>query len=599
MPRLNTTPLGMNMRRPKRVLALAFSGLLLAACSHKDKDAPLAFAPADTPYVIANLDVLDDSTRKAILAQVDAEMPAQVAQMKAQADQLAEKDPDMAKYLRTVASEFDGKTAEQIVQETGLNPKGYMALYGLGLSPVLRMELADANAFQQFVAKLQSDYGKKFETATLGTQSYQRYVAPTSHLQFIIAVVGKHAVLAMLPQDAAQPLLRQALGLDRPTKSVQDTDRLADLAKSKGYAKWAVGEIDVTRLLPLLIGGQDPLAQSLQKIRAENESAKTGEPVANLMQVSPSCQGEADRMAARVPKMSMGYTTLDEKHRDMRFDVSLANDIVSAFSGLKVELPGLGSDPTAPFEMSLALPIQQIRTFWSAQAQAVANKPFTCPMLDNLNETFSSLGDAMQKAAVPPIGDMLGLHIALDSYTPNPGGGMPKAAGRLVIGTNNPAGLLAMAQVTSPMLSGVKLTGDGKPATLPAQLTNALGESGWAAMGSKSIGIAVGTNEDSKLADTIKQQGGDAGELMRMRLDGDMYANWISLLQQRAENAAAMAATMNPDDGKPQNDEKTAIANTKAQFEAMKSEAARIKAIGMRVQMQDQGLVITTHTEMK
>ena len=587
------------MRRPKRVLALAFSGLLLAACSHKDKDAPLAFAPADTPYVIANLDVLDDSTRKAILAQVDAEMPAQVAQMKSQADQLAEKDADMAKYLRTVAGEFDGKTAEQVFQETGLNPKGYMALYGLGLSPVLRMELSDANAFQQFVTKLQNDYGKKFDTATLGTQSYQRYVTPTSHVQFIIAVVGKHAVLAMLPQDAAQPLLRQALGLDRPAKSIQDTDRLTDLAKSKGYAKWAVGEIDLTRLLPLFVSGQDPLAQSLQKMRAENESAKTGEPVTNLMQVAPSCAGEADRIAARVPKMSMGYTTLDEKHRDMRFDVTLANDIVTAFNGLKVELPGLGSDPSAPFEMSLALPMQQVRAFWGAQAQAVADKPFTCPMLDNLNETFSSLGDAVQKAAVPPIGDLLGMHVAIDSYAPNPGGGMPKFSGRVVIGTNNPAGLLAMAQVTSPMLNGVKPTSDGKPVALPAQLTNALGESGWAAMANKSIGIAVGTDEDGKLSDTIKQQGGDAGELMRMRLDGDMYANWISLLQQRAENAAAMAATMNPDDSNPQNDEKTAIANTKAQFEAMKSEAARIKAIGMRVQMQDQGLVITTHTEMK
>jgi hypothetical protein len=599
----------MNMRRPKRVLALAFSGLLLAACSHKDKDAPLAFAPADTPYVIGNLDVLDDSTRKAILAQVDAEMPAQVAQMKAQADQLADKDPDMAKYLRTVAGEFQGKTAEQLIQETGLNAKGYMALYGLGLSPVLRMELADANAFQQFVAKLQNDYGKKFEVATLGTQSYQRYVTPTSHLQFIIAVVGKHAVLALLPQDASQPLLRQALGLDRPAKSVQDTDRLADLAKTKGYAKWAVGEIDLTRLLPLFVGGKDPLAQSLQKMRAENESAKTGEPVTNLVQVAPSCQGEADRMAARVPKLSMGYTTLDEKHRDMRFDVTLASDIVSAFSGLKVELPGLGTDPTAPFEMSLALPMQQIRTFWSAQAQAVADKPFTCPMLDNLNETFSSLGDAMQKAAVPPIGDLLGLHIAVDGYTPNPGGGMPKVSGSLVIGTNNPAGLLAMAQVTSPMLNGVKPTPDGKPVALPAQLTNALGESGWAAMGGKSIGLAVGANEDSKLADVVKQPGGDAGELMRVHLDGDMYANWISLLEQRAENAAAMAATLNPNDGNPQDDEKAAdkaavdekaaLASTKAQFEAMKSEAARIKAIGMRVQMQDQGLVITTHTEMK
>ncbi|HUB91210.1 MAG TPA: hypothetical protein VMA74_15910, partial [Dyella sp.] len=155
------------MRRTKRVLALAFSGLLLAACSHKDKDAPLAFVPADTPYVMANLDVLDDATRQAILAQVDAEMPAQVQQLKTQADQLADKDPDMAKYLRTVATEFDGKTAEQVIQETGVNPKGYMALYGLGLSPVLRMELSDAKAFDGFVSKIQNDYGKKFETVTL------------------------------------------------------------------------------------------------------------------------------------------------------------------------------------------------------------------------------------------------------------------------------------------------------------------------------------------------------------------------------------------------------------------------------------------------
>lgn len=587
------------MRRTKRVLALAFSGLLLAACSHKDKDAPLAFVPADTPYVLANLDVLDDETRQAILTQVDAELPAQVVQMKTQADQLAEKDPDMAKYLRTLATEFDGKTAEQVIQETGVNPKGYMALYGQGLSPVLRVELADTKAFDSFVAKIQNDYGKKLDVVTLGTQTYQRYVAPVSHLQFIIAVVGKQAVLALLPEDAGQPLLRQALGLDRPAKSVQDTDRLADLAKSKGYAKWAVGQMDLTRLLPLLIGGQDPLAQALQKMRAENESAKTGEPVANIMQLPPSCQSEASRIAARVPQMSMGYTTLDEKHRDMRFDVTLANDIVSAFNHLKVELPGLGSDPSAPFELSLALPMQQLRTFWSAQAQAVADKPFTCPMLDNLNDTFSSLGDATQKAAVPPIGDLLGLHVALDSYTPNPNGGMPKVAGRVVIGTNNPAGLLAMAQMTSPMLNGLKLTGDNKPVALPTQLTNALSESGWAAMGGKSLGVAVGTGEDGKLADIMQQPGGDAGELMRTHLDGDMYANWINLLEQRAETSAAMSSALNPDDSNAQNDPKAALASTKAQFEAMKSEAARIKAIGMQVRMEDQGLVITTHTELK
>ena len=594
------------MRMTKRVVALALTGLLLAACSHKDKDAPLAFVPADTPYVLANLDVLDDDTRQAILTQIDAEMPAQVAQMKAQADQLTATDPDMAKYLRTVAGEFDGKTAEQLIQDTGIDPKGYAAFYGVGLSPVLRMQLVNVQAFGNFVAKLQNDYGKKFDSVTLASQSYQRYVAPASHLQFIIAVAGKQAVLAMLPDNASESLLRQALGLDRPSKSLQDADTLTDLAKAKGYAKWAVGEVDLTRLLPLATSGQDPLSQALLKTRAESESAKTGEPVTNLMQVPASCQTDAARIASRVPSISLGYTTLDEKHRDVRFDVSLANDIVSAFSGLKVELPGLGSDPTSAFELSVALPMAQLRSFWGAQADAVAAKPFTCPVLENLNETFSSLGDSVQKAAVPPIGDLLGLHVALDGYTPNPDGGMPKFSGRVAIGTNNPAGLLAMAQVTSPLIAGLKLTSDGKPVPLPAQVANALGEPGWAAMGAKSVGVAIGKDEDGKLADLMNQPGGDAGELMRIHLDGDMYSNWIHLLQQRAENAANMAAAMSPDDSDSQDAQKdaqknaaAALANTKAQFTAMESEAAHIKAIGANVRMDDQGLVITTHTELK
>ena len=82
------------MRSTTRYLAIGLASIMLAACSHKDKDAPLAFVPADTPYVVANLDVLSDSTRTALLAQTDAQLPSQLAQMDSLADRLAAKDPD-------------------------------------------------------------------------------------------------------------------------------------------------------------------------------------------------------------------------------------------------------------------------------------------------------------------------------------------------------------------------------------------------------------------------------------------------------------------------------------------------------------------------
>jgi hypothetical protein len=184
--------------------------------------------------------------------------------------------------------------------------------------------------------------------------------------------------------------------------------------------------------------------------------------VANQLQTSPSCAPEAARIAARVPAVSFGYTQLDTGHQNVRFDIALADDISKAFSGLKVELPGLGSAGTAPFDVSIALPIAQLRTFWSAQADAVTAKPFTCPALTDLNDGFAKLGPAMQKAAIPPFGDMLGLRIVLDTLVPaKDGTGMPTFTGRVVLGSNNPTGLLAMGQMMVPALAQLKLTPDG------------------------------------------------------------------------------------------------------------------------------------------
>ncbi|MGN2246511.1 hypothetical protein ACFWZ3_07460 [Frateuria sp. GZRR35] len=591
------------MRSTKRTLALALAGLLLAACGHKDKDAPLAFVPADTPYVVANLDVLDDDTRAALLAQADAQMPAEVTQLRAAADEMAQKDPDTANLLRAFAKELDGKTVESFAQGAGLDLKGYSALYGLGLAPVLRFQLGDTDAFGAFVGRLETAYGKKLDVANLDKQSYRRHVSAATGTQLILAVVGKQAVAAILPADASQPLLRQALGLDRPAQNLQDDGRLAKLAKTKGYEKWAVGELDLTRALPLAASGKDPLFNALLKARAQAESAKTGEPVANQLQIPPSCQADATRIASRVPELSFGYTRLEAKHQDMRWDVSLASDISQAFSGLKVDLPGLGAtQTTSPFEFFLGLPVAQVRAFWSAQADAVAAKPFTCPALTDLNDTFAKLGQNMQKAAIPPFGDLLGLGLSLDSFTPGQANAMPQFTGRLVLGTSNPAGLLAMGQMMTPALAQLKLTADGKPVALPPTLANMFGQPAWLAMGPKSLGLGIGAGEDGKLADALKAPVGNAGQMLRMHLSGQMYLDWVTLMQQKADSLASAAAALAKDDAvsaEDQADKTAAEARTKAQFDAMRAQAARIESIDADARVDDHGLTITSQTTLK
>jgi hypothetical protein len=602
-----TTPSGIIMRSTTRYFALGFAGVLLAACGHKDKDAPLAFVPADTPYVVANLDVLDDDTRKAMLAQADAQLPSQLAQINAAADQLAKKDADAARLLHALSAEFNGKTVESFSQNAGLDLKGYSAIYGLGLSPVLRFQLSDPAAFEGFIGRLETAYGKKLDVAKIGDQSYRKYVSAASGTQVILATVGKQVVASLLPADAPESLLRQALGLDRPEKSLQDDGRLETLAKAKNYQKWVVGDLDLTRALPLAFGGNDPLIAALRKAHAQTESAKTGEPVANQLQTPPSCAAEAGRIAARVPTVSFGYTKLDAKHQDGRFDVALADDISKAFSGLKVELPGLGSAGTAPLDVSIALPIAQLRTFWSAQADAVAAKPFTCPALTDLNDGFAKLGPATQKAAIPPFGDMLGLRIALDTLASAPGSTLPTFSGRVVLATNNPTGLLAMGQMMVPALAQLKISNDGKPLALPQDMTAMLGQPAWVAMGDKALALGVGAGEDAKIGDTLKAATGDAGRMSRMHLNGTMYLSWLQLMEQKVDSLAAASAAMTKSDepsldGDNADDASQAAANaarSKAQFAAMKAQAERVDSIDAEMHVDDSGMVITSQTVLK
>ncbi|MET0504009.1 MAG: hypothetical protein ABWZ85_01640 [Luteibacter sp.] len=582
------------MRPTKRLLALGVASVLLAACGHKDKDAPLAFVPADTPYVVASLDKLDDDAYEAMLAQANSELPGQIGQMKAFAQDLDSKgNADGARLVKALAAEFDGKTAEAALKNMGLDAKNGTAFYGLGLAPVARVSLADTAAWDAFVGRLETAYGKKLDSADAGGQAYRHVALSDSGVQLIIATVDKQAVVSLLPADAAQPMIRQALGADRPEKSIQEDGRLADLAKDKGYKDYVVGQLDLTRLLPLVAAGKDPLFATFLK----HQSAKTGEPVPAL---PPSCQTEASRIAARVPSISFGYTKLDLHHQEQRVDVALADDITKAFSGLKVELPGLGSDATAPFDVSLALPVEQLRTFFTAQAEAVAAKPFECPAFVNMNDSFAKMGSTMQQAAIPPIGDLRGVRLILDSFKPAAAGQqIPQVTGRVVIGTRNPAGLLAMGQA---MLGGdFKLSADGKPSPLPQNITGMLGMPGFAAMNGQAIAIGVGAGEDAKLDEVLMGSTGDAGRASRLHLNGDMYRSWVDVMAEKAQAFASNMTEAAGADGAPDGQADTAAAaqRSKAQLDAMKAQAARVVQVSGESHVDDKGLVISGAVEYK
>src|SRR5699024_9269061 len=152
-----------------------------------------------------------------------------VSRMRAAADKLsADHKDDLANLLRAFADSLDGKTYVQAASDIGINVDGMFAVYGLGLSPVMRGQLSDPDKFHAYIARLEKAYGHKVATKTVGKIKYQYFALGKSNLQVVVSSHDKQFVIAVLPVQVDKKTLRLALGVDHAEHSVRDTKRLAE-----------------------------------------------------------------------------------------------------------------------------------------------------------------------------------------------------------------------------------------------------------------------------------------------------------------------------------------------------------------------------------
>jgi hypothetical protein len=140
-------------------------------------------------------------------------------------------------------------------------------------------------------------------------------------------------------------------------------------------------------------------------------------------------------------------------------------------------------------------------------------------------------------------------------------------------------------------------------------MTAVLGQPSWIAMGNNALALGIGAGEDAKLAATLKDPAGDAGQMTRMHLSGAMYLQWLQLMEQKVDTLSSAAATIGKSDqptldgtdGDATSAAELAAnaARSKAQFEAMKAEAKRIDSIDAEMHVDDSGMVITSQTVLK
>ena len=517
------------MQRRYRFAALAVGAVLLAACGKKSADntAPLAFVPADTPYVYANIEPAPAAVTEQWSRRMHEYLPAALGVYENALDRIGVAKPDHAHAIAAARALIDTLKTHDTwdrLRELGLKPDMRVAFYGVGLVPVLRLELGDATKFRATIADIEHKSGAALPTAKVGDQDY--WYLGDEKVVALFAIEGSQFVATVAPAKASDALKRTLLGVDRPARLLADSGDLERLARQYGYSNYGEGFFDVVKIAERLTGpaqGSDlEIAQALGLPTGGSDAA---------------CKNEYVELAHKFPRFVMGATELNAQRVRIAAQLEMQPALATQLAATLTAAPGTGKPGEGVLDVSLSLPVLKLKDFWIAQADAVAAKPFACASLAQLNSGFANLKTKIDITVPPPASDLTGVRLTLDSFDfgagPTP---MPVLSGKLLMGSDNPAVALAMAQMAVPQLKDVKLAADGKPVALPPGTIPKLDLPAFAAMSPKALAVAIGNGEGATLGAYLATPAANEPVFLRMSFSGKFYG----MLAHAFDNVKAM-----------------------------------------------------------
>jgi len=499
----------------RRLATLILSTAIIAACGKSAapaNDAPLTFAPADTPYAYANLEPLPADVIAAQSKQMHAIWPLlfqQYDSMLASAPDLGEKP---RKVLNAVLDELRPRDSIEKLREIGVKSDARVAIYAVGLVPVLRIELGDPAAFRAMIGRIEAKSGDKIAVGKLGAQEYWQF--GDEHANVIVALQNTHLVATVWAPSVSDAVKQALLGITKPAKSLADAGTLQAIAKQYGYSPYGEGFFDsvalVQRLSNAPTGTDLELAKAMQ---LPTEGAIT----------DPVCKAEILSIAQNFPRILIGAENMAPNHISIGAQFEMAPALAQQVTAALAPAPGTGAPAVGLLDFSLALPILKLKDFWIKQADAIAANPYKCAQLAGINESFRSSKAKVDTTIPPPFSDMTGMRTTISRFTP---GATPTAppdvAGKFLLGTTNPLAAIGMAQLAVPQLKDFKITTDGKPVALPQGLVPSAPPL-TLAMSDKAIASAAGKGEEADLGAFLNAAPAATPVFMRMHFSGAIY----------------------------------------------------------------------------
>ena len=433
----------------------------------------LAHVPADTPYVWLEAEPLPEAYVDRLAPLVNATLAVWGRAL----DQPLSGDPELV----ALAEAFRGHMSQQGLRELGFDTNPHAVLYGIGLAPVLRVQLADGTKVARLLERVDAADG---DIGVRTIDGHPVWAAAEDQLAAAVAVVDDELVIAAYPPVVQDDVLPMIVGARLPERSLAQTDWLRTARRTHDLLPHGVGAIDLVRVLAIVSGEGDATTRAITRAwSATMDDEKCGDALKSWFGHAPRVWfGLRDIGARRIETATIWET--DEALRD-------------ELAEIVAPIAGLGRDEGLA---SLAVGIDV--------GEAIA-------MIERWrdDDRLAACRSSSEALGTPPAW-LAGLHggsAVMQGWDPL----RDEVSGTLVLGVDDPRHWLASI-MPSADLDELKR----RPVRSKAVLgSNAWGKDAWIARSRHAIGLAIGEHAKQRLRRAIDRERDDDRTLVSWSFD--------------------------------------------------------------------------------
>ncbi len=508
-----------------------FTLLTLGACS-KDEDKEVAaqsgagnelltYVPADTPYVLANLEPVPEEVIDTFLARLQPVLDTMQSQLTTARQTLeanpVDSDDPGARFAHALLLEFDGKLSRSGLESMGFDLRSRRVVYGMGAFPVIRLGLSDAQTLRDTIIRVMDNAQitapeQEFQGVSFWRLSDESDAGVSAGLY--VSIIGEHLAISLFPTMAEAELLPAFLGLQLPAASDAQA-RLKNLNKTHGYTGYGSGILDVRRLADQFMSPDTVAGRAM---------AGSGEfDPATLSQV---CVSEIHGIIDNTPLMTMGVQELSENAIAVQYRLETPKTLASQLLGLVSKVPMADAMSDRILEFAFGMRFGPVRDFLREKAASIVDAPYQCEHLLDLNDSAVQALEQLNQPMPPFLNNFQGVRVSLSEIEMNPDSIPENARGFMAVHVEQPQMFVGMAQMFLPDLSEQAIAPGEPPVRLPESLIPVPGLVAFAAMSDNAIGLSLGEGEENGLTAWLDRKAGTEGMFLSASYDMAAYLDY-------------------------------------------------------------------------